>query len=322
MGRFWFTLRLLASCASIVNLVDCGAGSGPLEPQQNGLGNSVARRLREKPADVSPAYQSSGLLLFVANTANEVEIYPAGKLKKNPKPVATITDAIGCPSSLAMDKQGALYVANECAGVYADYSVTEYPKGQTTHSVTLTDGIDYPAGLAVDKALTLYVSNLRGTPNISEYPSGATSPSRVISGQGLTAPWGLTLDAKQNLYVADYVTDQIFKIPKGTSNVNPLDLQGLKRPIALAFDSLGNLWVADMKGFVNVYPPGKRTPSETLSDGYTTPFAISEDAGGTVIVANWHDPDAVYEYAPGQFSAEATLTKDIRESTGVVIGQP
>ncbi|HEY1883576.1 MAG TPA: hypothetical protein VGG51_11105 [Candidatus Cybelea sp.] len=190
------------------------------------------------------------------------------------------------------------------------------------HSISITDGINYPAGLAVDSALTLYVSNVKGVANISEYAAGATSPSRVISGQGLTAPWGLTLDAKQNLYVADYVTDQIFKIPKGTSNVNPLNLQGLKKPIDVAFDSSGNLWVADLKGFVNVYPPGATSPSETLSEGYTEPFAISEDAAGTVVVANWHDPDALYEYAPDQFSPEATLTKNIKISTGVLLKKP
>lgn len=310
MARFSFSAAPLTSCAFIMCLVACSAGGG--QPQL----------LQDPPPASHTAYTSSAPLLFVANTSNEVQIYPASKLTKNPKPVATITDAIGCPGGLAMDKKGTLYVANQCSGIYGEYSVTEYLNGHTTHSVTITDGVDYPAGLAVDSALTLYVSNLRLTPNISEYPVGSTSPSRVISGQGLTAPWGLTLDAKQNLYVADYVTDQIFKIPKGTSTVNPLDLQGLKRPIGVAFDSLGNLWVADMKGFVNVYPPGKRTPSETITGGYTTPFAISEDTDGTVVVANWHDPDAVYEYAAGQFTPEATLTKKLGEPTGVLISKP
>lgn len=321
MMRLSLSLGLLASCTCITSLVGCSAGAAPMQPLQGANGEAVAQTGRSLNS-VDPSYRVSAPLVFVANTSNEVQIYPANNLKKNPKPTATITDAVGCPSGLAMDRQGTLYVANDCAGDYSSYSITEYPKGQTAHSLSITDGIRYPAGLAVDNSLTLYVSNVWGNGNISEYAAGATSPSRVISGQGITAPWGLTLDTKQNLYVADYVTDQIFKIPKGTSNANPLNLQGLKRPIGVAFDSLGNLWVADLKGFVNVYPPGKTSPSETISDGYTEPFAISEDSAGTVAVANWEHPDVVYEYAPNQFSPEAALTKDIKTSTGVLIKKP
>jgi sugar lactone lactonase YvrE len=306
----------------MVSLVGCSAGGGPVQPPLDANSKAVIPAAHAKGAGVHTTYRTSATLVFVGDTSSEVQIYPAKKLKKNPAPMATITDAIGCPYGLAMDKRGTLYVANECAP-NSKYSVTEYSKGETTHSVTITDGINYPAGLAVDKARTLYVSNSAyNDASIAEYAAGATSPSKVITGSGLVAPWGLTLDAKQNLYVADYVAVQVYEIPKGTSKLEPLNLQGLSKPVGVAFDSSGNLWVADLAGFVNVYPPGGTSPSETLSYGYTTPFAISEDAHGTIVVANWQSPDVVYEYAPGQYSAEAALTKDIKTSTGVLIRKP
>ena len=318
-----FSFGPLAGCASLIVLIGCSATGGSLQPMPDANFKVVAPTARAQGAGVHASYRTSKPLVFVADTSSEVQIYPAKTLKKNPAPVATITDAIGCPYGLAMDKKGTLYVANECASGSTGYSVTEYPKGQTTHSVSITDGINYPAGLAIDKAQTLYVSNSKyQSPSIAEYPAGATSPSKVITGQGLIAPWGLTLDAKQNLYVADYDEAQIYEIPKGTTKLKPLNLQGLKEPVGVAFDASRNLWVADLGGFVNIYPPGATSPSETLSYGYTTPFAISEDPTGTIVVANWQYPDVVYEYASGQDSPEAALTKDIKTSTGVLIRKP
>lgn len=323
MRRLSYLSGSLAGCAYIISLAACGAGSGSVQPPLASNVRTIIPTARASGARAHSAYRASSTLVFVADTTSEVQIYPAKKLKKNPGPIATITDSIGCPYGLAMDKKGTLYVANECAYNSSGYSVTEYPKGQTTHSVTITNGIEYPAGLAVDKARTLYVSNSAyNNASIAEYKAGGTSPSTVITGQGLVAPWGLALDAQQNLYVADYVAVQVFEIPKGTSKLEPLNLQGLTRPVGAAFDSSGNLWVADLAGFVNVYPPGGTSPSETLSYGYTTPFAISEDSAGTIVVANWQSPDVVYEYARGQYSAEAALTNDIKTSTGVLIRKP
>lgn len=328
---FWW----LACCTSIVALVGCSAnGGGLLQPQSTtwdamtgntkteGATAGTPRNGIQNEHRNAPSYIVSVPLVFEANfNPDEIRVYRARRLKKNPAPIAKITDAIGCPYGLAMDRQGTLYVANQCSPTSNRYTVTEYPKGQTTHSVSITNGIDNPAGLAVDRAGTLYVSN-EMTESIAEYPQGATSPSKVVSGQGLVAPWGLALDAKQNLYVADYIANQVFEIPKGTGTVKALNLSGLTEAIAVAFDSAGNLWVADFSGYVNIYPPGATVPSQHLTYGYTSPWAVSADRSGNVVVANFQIPDLVYEYAPGQFTPEATLTHGITTPTGVLIRKP
>jgi NHL repeat-containing protein len=285
-----------------------------------GVPYAIAKTIhRSRPVRVGETYPTESLLVFEGDSTNQqVAIYKHRGLKNNPAPIATITDGILCPYGMVLDKIGTLYVANNCGAS----TVTEYPKGQTTHTVTITNGISNPLGLAMDKSGTLYVSNFPAS--ITEYPYGSTSPSVTITGSGLTDPFGLTLDKAGNLYVADFGASQVFEIAKGTTNVVPLNLQDLTEPLGVAIDkTTGNLWVTDGEGHrVNVYPPGSTTPSQMITTNYTFPYAISIDKYGGGVNSNISPPIAVYAYKHGQFTPYATLTNDVAQPTGLLIGQP
>jgi hypothetical protein len=291
------------------------AGAGPSSlPQDGQPGASAIAAHRFRPAATYPTNET---LLFVSENvgSGHIGIYLAKTLKKNRPPIAEITDVTSIPYGLALDAVGTLYVADN-----SNSNITEYPKGQTTHSVTITDGVSNPLGLAIDSKGTLYVSNIPGA--IQEYAHGATSPTKTITG-GLTAPFGLALDKKQNLYVADFIAAQVFEIPKGSSTVKSLNLQDLTDPVGVCFDASGNLWVTNGNGgSLNVYPPGKTAPSQTIS-GYTNAYAIGSDAQGSVVVSNTSGPNTeIYAYKPGQYNPYATLNKGVVSVTGLLLAKP
>jgi sugar lactone lactonase YvrE len=275
-------------------------------------------RRSSRPSRPDALYPTTSLLLFEADTQNQqVAIYKHKQIPANPAPIAVITDGIVCPTGMAMDKPGRLYVANNCN----ESTITEYPKGHTNHTVTITDGISNPLGLAIDSSGTLYVSNFPAS--ITEYPFHGTTPSKTITGGGLTNPFGLALDKNGNLFVADFGASQVFEIAAGSSTVVALNLQDLTEPLGVAFDKAGNLWVTDGSGDkVNVYPPGSTTPSHTITAGYTFPYAIGFDPQGGGAISNIDPPVAVYNYKPGQFTSYATLTNDVTLPTGLLLRTP
>jgi sugar lactone lactonase YvrE len=274
----------------------------------------------QAPLLAGPSYVTNVPLVFEADQAESaVNVYKASALTTNPAPIATIAMPVGCPYGMAIDDTGALYVATNCSG----NTVEKFPKGQTKASLAITDGISNPLGLAIDSSGTLYVSNYPGA--ITEYRSGKTSPSKTITGQGLTDPFGLTLDTKGNLYIADFGASQVFEIAKGSTTVTPLDLQDLTEPLGVSIDkNNGDLWVTDGSGDkVNVYKAGSKTPTKTITAGYTFPYAISTYTTGSTVISNLEtSPDAVYAYAPNTYTSYATLTNGVTLPTGLLWAKP
>ena len=195
-------------------------------------------------------------LLFVSDSFdNAVDIFP--RLRHNPAPIGQITAGIDGSCGLAVDDAGNLYVANNTAN-----TVTVYPPGTATPSATYTVGIQTPVQLAIGRDGTLYVANLLSG-SVTEYPSGQLTPSLTIQTQ--MAPFGLALDAKNNLYVG-YTTDFVYEYPPGSTQGTNLGLHIPNNPHGLAIDSSGNLLVANA-GYPRVY-----SSILVFAPGQTEPF--------------------------------------------------
>ena len=267
---------------------------------------------------IHPSYAAKGSLVFEGDQLETaVNIYQTKNLTSNPAPIATIAVSHGCPYGLAADKKGTLYVADNCGG----NDVELYAKGQTTLKSSITTGVSNPLGLAIDKDGTLYVSNYPAS--ITEYPHGATSPSKTITGGGLTDPFGLALDKHGNLFIADFGALQVFELPAGGSSVTPLNLSGLSSPVGVAVDQKsGDLWVTDEGGNkINIYAAGSTMAKQTIA-GQGSPYAISlQNRGkpkGEVVYSDL-GTDSVYAFKPGQYTSYATLTNGISLPTGLLI---
>jgi hypothetical protein len=282
-----------------------------------------------RSSQVAPSYSTGVPLLFEGDQSQSaVNVYKAGDLASNPAPIATIPDPGGCPYGMAMDKTGALYVAGNCGG----NTVEEYPKGQTTPTVTITNGISNPLGLAIDKAGTLFASVYSPTA-IQEYTYHTTSPSKTITGGGLVEPFGLALDSAGNLFIADFGASQVFELKAGGSSVTSLGLSGLTEPLGVAVDQKsGDLWVTDGSGdHVQVYHAGQTTPFQTITSGYTFPYAITmynkatavkKNPGLHSVAASNGGPYEVFAYKPNTYTSYATLTNNISLPTGLLWAKP
>jgi sugar lactone lactonase YvrE len=268
-------------------------------------------------------YPTGASLVFESDQLQAaVNIYQTKKLPGNPSPIATISVQKGCPYGLASDSGGTLYVADNCGGS----DVELYPKGSTKMSTSITNGISNPLGLAIDKTDTLYVSNYPAS--ITEYPKGASSPSKTITGGGLTNPFGLAIDSRGNLYIADFGADAIFEVKAGSSTVTNLNLQGIGSPTGLAIDQKKDvLWeTSSNTNVISLYhlTSKTKTPFEVIG-GQGEPYAIAiQNRGGPLreVVESDLSTDAVYAYKPYTYTSYATLTNGISLPTGLLISKP
>ena len=89
------------------------------------------------------------------------------------------------------------------------------------------------------------------------------------------------------LYVSDTANSvvYIYELAKTGASLIGEITDGLNGPFGLTVDKSGNLYVANQNtpGNVLIYPPGKTSPSLTLSEGLTTPQGVAVDASGNVL---------------------------------------
>lgn len=330
MGRYLLRYGLCAGL--VVGLAGCsGVMSGA--PQQSLAPGSSSLRT------MSGSYPTSQTLIFEGayNSGTNpwlINIYEAGKIAKNPSPIATITDSLDDPYSLAMDSSGTLYVAN-----LLNSTVTEYPRGQTTHSVTITDGVYYPGGVAVDSTGTLYVSNYQepsggNTGFVSEYSPGSTTPSTTITGfNGILTEEAL--DKHDNLYLTFYVSGSgspsqidVVEVPKGTTKIEHLNLKDLVKTIDdIGFDKSGRLWLTQgIEPYILIYKlPGTKPVAKIRNKLMPTPYWISTDKSGVVFVdssGNSKVGPNVDAFKPGATKPFATLTNSVYYPYGLLVAKP
>lgn len=108
-------------------------------------------------------------------------------------------------------------------------------------SGSITDGISDPYNLAVDTSGTLYVQNNNNT--ITEYPKGASSPSKTLYEPKLGSGAGIcvTVGRDGTVYSADHLNGQVFEFLNGDSQSSrTLDVS---KAFGLALDSRNNLYV-------------------------------------------------------------------------------
>jgi hypothetical protein len=291
------SMRCALVAAALVAIAGCSGGMSPQSaslPSQNSL-TFVHRgvpfalpMLHSALKSTTGGYSTKKSLVFEGDQAQAaVNVYQTANLPSNPAPIATIHVANGCPYGMALDKKGTLYVADNCFSG----DVEEYPKGSTTLKTTIT------------------------------------TPSLSVTGGGMADPFGLALDKKGNLYIADFGASAVFELPAGGTSVTNLNLQSLGEPLGLAIDQkTGTLWeTAGSGNVVNIYKLGGSTSPIMTIAGNGDPYAISlENKGkpkGEVVESDLGTYD-VYAYMPGAYTPYATLSNGITLPTGLLIAKP
>ena len=257
--------------------------------------------------------------------------YPApgsstGLLDEAPSAAVTaaVTTGLKFPEGIALDSSGNIYVTDNSTA-----SVFVYPAGSNANAAPIATisgsntGLSYPAGIALDSSGDIYVADY-GAASVFVYPALGSStgllnetPTATISGSntGLTAPFGIALDSRGNIYVTDEFAAIVFVYPALGSSTGMLNesstayisgsYTGLYTPMGITLDSSGKIYVADEDAArVFVYPAlGSSTgqldepPTATITS-LTFPFGIALDSSGNIYVADY-GAASVFVYPAG-----------------------
>ena len=274
-------LSALALVAGSTIAAGCASGTQVAPPAGSAALPSVAR-----VGWLSPQAKHGGQL-YVADQPNQrVAIFS----QRTGAPTGQITDAISGPDGLYVDPSGTLYVCNFGGG-----TITEYPKGQTTHSKTLT-GTVAPKFVVAGRDGTVYVGDYGDGSggNVEEYANGSTTPTLLIS--FASGPLGVALDKHNKLYVAynngNNFDIEVLKFKPGSSNGKNLGIH-IKNGNAggLAFDENDDLLLVDQSlPGVDIFPPGATTPSKQIK-GFSKAYQIALNQKNThLFVSNPSGP--------------------------------
>ena len=176
------------------------------------------------------------------------------------------------PSDLAIVADGTIYVAdsnNHSIRKISSAGVVSTIAGSTSG---FTDGIgtaakfNLPHGLVVDRFENIYVADTYNNRIRKITPSGVVTTiagstlgftDGTVTAAQFNFPWGISIDARDNLYIADRLNNRIRKISStgvvttiAGSTLGLTDSSGtaaqFNSPSAISIDSEGKMYVADL----------------------------------------------------------------------------
>jgi hypothetical protein len=173
-------------------------------------------------------------------------------------------------------------------------------------------GVSFPVQMAVDAQGTLYVANAQvdstGGGSITEYPRGATSPSRTLT-TGLNTSTGVAVDSSGNVYVSNKYAGSIVVFAKGKMTPKETITANLTGPDGLAVDAAGDLYIADSSANdILKLTHGSKTPQPLHLKNIARPTGVALDTRGNLYVSNLLAQSSnVTVYAPGSTTPKATI---------------
>ncbi len=132
-------------------------------------------------------------------------------------------------------------------------------------------------------------------PTSSGVLAAAYNSGSVSFATGFTNPRSIARDAQGNVYVADYGTSTVIKIPVG-GGANTTIGSGFSGLAGVAVDGFGNVFVLDV-GSSSIKEVAVHTNTiTTLANGFSNPLGIAADAQGNVYIADY--PNAEVKKIP------------------------
>jgi sugar lactone lactonase YvrE len=315
-----------------------------VSPQGNGYPTGPTNVAVDKNGDV-----------FFANpcTSTVSEIVAVnGTVPANPT-VSTVGNGFNLPYGVAVDGNGNVYVSDYGNQAVKEIVAVNGSVSASSNVVTLAGPTDFigsnenghvagPSGIALDGKGDLFVTNFVcqissatcTTAVVSNAVqeivavNGSVSPGSAViqlaTGFNFNFPEGVTVDAKGDVFVADFDNHQVEEIVAASGSVSAISsvivlgmAPGFETPSSVALDAAGDLIVADsslneVKEFVAVN--GSVSAESTVNTlaptaSFNAPVGVAVDASGNVYVADTFN-NAVEEIktAATSFTAVANST--------------
>lgn len=300
------------------------AGATPASPQGNVAayalpGNKRVRLLENLCNPSALMFGSKGMVYVLSTHCGEDPGSVSFFKPDSDAPAGVVGAPFPYVTAMALDEENDLYVAQT-----RGHTIEIYAPESTSRIGAISSGLNEPVDMAFDATGHLYVLNqgkLAGTNGtatgyVAVFRTGGNAPVRYVTA-GIDSPQKLAFDPKGNLYVLnaaerDGTNGTVAEYPPNASS--PSRTVAENEGSAMAFDRRGNLYVAkcphcwgrNANGWIDVFAPGKNTPSRRIADGVRSPSALAVARDGTLYVANVQAGN-VQTYAPNGSTVLHTL---------------
>ena len=259
-----------------------------------------------------------------------------------PKPGAATKSALAGPTGVALDVRGDLFIADHANNMVEEVTpagslsvVAGTGKaGLATPGPAIKSPLNAPSGVALDAHGDLFIADSNNNLVEEVTPNGRLS---IVAGSGhvgppspgvatksaLDDPSGVALDARGDLFVADYNNNVVVKVTPGgkltivagtghgARRCRPATKSDLNNPAGVALNSQDDLFIADSNNNVveEVTPAGKLSivagngtlgppvPGPAAKSGLQGPSGVALDAHGDLFIADWAN-NVVEEVTP------------------------
>ncbi|RYD92098.1 MAG: hypothetical protein EOP54_21370, partial [Sphingobacteriales bacterium] len=209
---------------------------------------------------------------------------------------------LGSGFDLAVDTANNVYIAG---GSQPLRKIS--PDGQT---VTVIDAQINSSSVTIDKLGNIYT--LYESPALVKmYSSNGTFIKNITP--ALDRPVSIAVDAKQNLYIADFGTNRIIKILAGSNTVVPVYSGSDIRYIEA--DAEGNVFYLQGRSIYKI--PANGGATVTLASGIDALSSIALDASGKVYYSNSYDK--FIAMLPGNGRPAVLVASNLQNLAGIVI---
>lgn len=159
--------------------------------------------------------------------------------------------------------------------------------------------------------------NVYQTADLSSDP-GAIATIHVLNG----CPYGLALDKKGTLYVADNCSgNDIEEYPKGSTTEKTAITDSVSNPLGIAIDGHGTLYVSNYPAAIEEYKKGATSPFQSVTgQGLTDPFGVALDRAGNLYIADF-GASGVFEVPYGTTTATNLGLTGCGEPIGVAVDE-
>ncbi len=217
------------------------------------------------------------------------------------------------PRGVGIDASGNIYVTNSGNNTISKYNSSGTYLGTFGSGATLSS----PKDIIFDSSGNAYVLNLgasAGTGSVYKYNASGVYQSTIIS--GLNYALGITIDASDNIYIADQGAVTVKKYNTSGTLLLSLPTANLSTPLGVAVDAPGNIYVLNNgSGTVTKYNSAGTFQSTFLS-GFTSAQSITIDGAGNFYVGDNPTTNTVYVYNP---SGTLLTSKAITDPEGIAV---
>ena len=153
-------------------------------------------------------------------------------------------------------------------------------------------------------------------------PANANSGPTGSITDGTNCPFGVAVNKKETLYVANIGNSTVTIYPKGSSSPSTTLTSGISSPYSVAVNSKGNLFVSNLgSNTITAYASGQTSAFETINfNAYGQAVGIAVNKSNNIWVA-LDSTNAVYEIPAGSQSPSNTGMQDLEGPIGISFGQ-